>query len=234
VRKHRAAIAAIVTALVLLCAAPAWGHGGNPKYRSVIDRVTPKVPGVSFEVLSYDSYFQLLDQHGHEVVIYGYEGEPYARVLKDGTVQINERSPAYYINDTRFPTTEVPPIADAKAPPRWKTVDDSGTFLWHDHRMHYGSEAVPPQVTDTSKKTKVYDYEVPLKIDGRKGAIHGTLYWVGDANTSKLPFIVVGIMILLGGGLAVLLIRRRRRDDEVGGGGGEGSRGGAPAAEEAW
>jgi hypothetical protein len=95
VRKHWAAFAAIAIVLLLFAAPSAWGHGGNPNYRSVIDRVTPNVPEVSFEVLSYDSYMQLLDQHGHEVVIYGYEDEPYARVLKDGTVQINERSPAY-------------------------------------------------------------------------------------------------------------------------------------------
>ncbi len=226
-RKHSAALAALTAVLVLISAAPAWGHEGNPDYRSVIDRVTPKVPGVSFEVLSYDSYFQLLDQHGHEVVIYGYEDEPYARVLKDGTVQVNERSPAYFLNDTRYPTTEVPPSADAKAPPRWKTVDDSGTFLWHDHRMHYGSEATPPQVKDTSKKTKVYDYEIPLRIDGRKGAIDGTLYWVGPADTSKLPFIILGAVILLGGGLAVLFIRRRRD-------GGGGERADAKPPKEAW
>jgi hypothetical protein len=214
VRTHRAALAALTSVLFLLFAAPAWGHGGNPNYRSVIDSVTPKVPGVSLEVLSYDSYFQLLDQHGHEVVIYGYEGEPYARILKDGTVQVNERSPAFFLNDTRFPTTEVPPSANAEAPPKWKTVDDSGTFLWHDHRMHYGSEAVPPQVKDTSVKTKVYDYEVPIRIDGRKGAIDGTLYWVGSADTSKLPFIIVGLLIVLGGGGAVLYLRRRRGGDE--------------------
>ena len=179
-RKHLAALAAATTLLCLLMAGPALAHEGNPDYRSVIDRVTPQVPGVSFEVLSYDSYFQLLDQHGHEVVIYGYENEPYARVLKDGTVQVNERSPALYLNDTRFPTSQVPPIANPKAPPKWKTVDDSGTFLWHDHRMHYGSTATPPQVTDASRKTKVFDYTVPLRIDGRKGAIDGTLYWVGS------------------------------------------------------
>lgn len=209
-RKHSAAIAALATMFALIVPAAAWGHEGNPDYRSIIDRVTPNVPGVSFEVLSYDSYFQLLDQHGHEVVIYGYEGEPYARVLKDGTVQVNERSPAYYLNDTRYPTGEVPPIANAKAPPKWKTFDDSGTFLWHDHRMHYGSPSVPPQVTDEHRKTKIYDYEIPLRIDGRKGAIHGTLYWVGPANTSKLPFIIVGVVILVGGGALVLFLRRRR------------------------
>ena len=226
-RKHLAAIAAITTALVLLSVPPAWGHGGNPNYRSVIDSVTPNVPEVSFHVLSYDSYFELVDQHGHEVVIYGYEDEPYARVLKDGTVQVNERSPAYFLNNTRFPTAEVPPSANAKAPPKWMTFDHSGTFLWHDHRMHYGSEAIPPQVKDQSKKTKIYDYEIPLRIDGKKGAIHGTLYWVGPANTSKLPFIIVGLLIVVGGGAAVLLVRHRRNQGD-----GDGDQ--APPVKEAW
>jgi hypothetical protein len=228
VRKHWAALAATTALLIGLSATPALAHEGNPDYRSVIDRVTPQVPGVSFEVLSYDSYFQLLDQHGHEVTIYGYDGEPYARVLKDGTVQVNERSPALYLNDTRFPTEQVPPIANAKAPPKWKTVDDSGTFLWHDHRMHYQSTSTPPQVTDTSRKTKIFDYTVPLRIDGRKGAIDGTLYWVGSPNTSKLPFVLVGIVILLGGGALVLIVRRRRGDED-----GDSESGGEPA-KEAW
>jgi hypothetical protein len=210
VRKHWVALGATTALFMCLQAAPALAHEGNPDYRSVIDRVTPKVPDVSFQVLSYDSYFQLLDQHGHEVTIYGYEKEPYARVLKDGTVQVNERSPALYLNDTRFPTSQVPPIADPQAPPKWKTVDDSGTFLWHDHRMHYTSTSTPPQVTDTGRKTKIFDYTIPLRIDGRKGAIDGTLYWVGSPQASKLPFVIAGIVILVGGGALVLLARRRR------------------------
>lgn len=215
-RKHWAALAAITACLVSIPAGSASGHaGGNPDYRSVIDRVTPSVPGVHFEVLSYDAYMELLDQSGHEVVIYGYEGEPYARVLKDETVQVNERSPAYYLNETRYPVeSTVPSSANPKAPPEWKTVSSDGTFLWHDHRMHYGSTATPPQVKDASRKTKVFDYEIPLRIDGRRGAIDGTLYWVGTPNPSKLPFIVIGAAILLGGGALVLFLRRRRDQEE--------------------
>lgn len=231
-RRHWAALAATTALLIGVSASSALAHEGNPDYRSVIDRVTPKVPGVSFEVLSYDSYMQLLDQHGHEVVIYGYENEPYARVLKDGTVQVNERSPAYYLNDTRFPTTQVPPEANPKAPPKWKTVDDSGTFLWHDHRMHYGSTSTPPQVTDTSRKTKIFDYTIPLRIDGGKGAIDGTLYWVGSPSASKLPFVLAAIVIVLAGGALVLLARcRRDRDDD---GDGEGPVRDDEPAREAW
>ncbi len=213
-RKRLAALAAAAALLTTVYATPAEAHEGNPDYRSVIDRVTPHVPGVTFQVLSYDSYFQLLDQHGHEVVIYGYEHEPYARVLKDGTVQVNERSPALYLNQSYFPTTSVPASANPKAPPKWKTVDDSGTFIWHDHRMHYTSTGTPPQVTDPSRKTKLFDYTIPLRIDGHRGAIDGTLYWVGPANTSKLPFILVGIAVVLGGGALVWWVRRRRDDED--------------------
>ncbi len=215
-RRHWAALAAITALLVLISAPSALGHaGGNPDYRSVIERVTPSVPGVHFRVLSYDAYIELRDKQGHEVVVYGYEGEPYGRVLKDGTVQLNERSPAYYLNETRYPTTEVPPIADPNAPPRWRTEGKEGTLVWHDHRMHYGSTAVPPQVTDQSRRTKVYDYEIPLRIDGRKGAIHGTLYWAGIPSLSKLPFIIGGIAVLVVAG-AIALFARRRRDSDAG------------------
>ncbi len=227
----RARWLALAVAAMLLAPATAAAHGGNPNYRSVIDEVTPQTPGVSFQVLDYDSYMQLQSSPGHEVVIYGYEGEPYARILKDGTVQVNERSPALYLNENRFADVTVPPIANAKAPPKWKTFDSSGNFIWHDHRMHYMSTALPPQVKDKSKKTKVFDYEIPIKVDGKKGAIDGTLFWVGPANTSKTPFIVAAIAIVLIGGALVLFIRRRRHDEDDGG---EGPGTPLEPAKEAW
>jgi hypothetical protein len=217
--KWALSVAAIAAALAcVLAPAQALAHGGNPNYRSEIDSIQPPLPsGVTIEVLDYDSYFQLLDQHGHEVVIYGYNDEPYARIEKDGTVQVNERSPATYLNDSRFETdVTVPTSADPKLPPEWKTVDDSGTFIWHDHRMHWMIvNKLPSQVTDKSEKTKIFDYEIPLTVDGKKTTIDGTLWWVGSAGTSKLPFVIAAIVIVLGGGGLVLWLRRRRdRDDD--------------------
>lgn len=209
----RAGAALAAAAFLLLAFAPwATAHEGNPDYRSVIRRVTPSVPGVSFQVIEYDADIQLLDQHGHEVTIYGYEGEPYARILRDQTVQVNRRSPAFYMNENSFGDMEVPPIADAKARPRWQTVNESGTFTWHDHRIHYMSSATPPQVTDKGRKTKIFDFRIPLRMDARRGAIEGSLFWVGDPKVSKLPVVLAGAAILLGGGAAVLFLRRRRRD----------------------
>jgi hypothetical protein len=216
-----------VTLAQALAPAHALAHGGNPNYRSEIDSVQPPLPsGVKIEVLDYDSYFQLIDQQGHEVVIDGYNDEPYARIEKDGTVQVNQRSPATYLNDSRFETdVTVPKSADPKLPPEWKTVDDSGTFIWHDHRMHWMiANQLPTQVKDKGQKTKIFDYEIPLTVDGKKTTIDGTLWWVGSAGTSKLPFVIVGIAIVLGGGALVLWLRRRR--DRGDGGGNEGADGG--------
>lgn len=223
-RKLWAALAATTTLLCLLAAPAALGHEGNPDFRSEIDSVRPDVPGVSFRVLDYDADMELVDRGGHEVVVYGYEGEPFARVLRDGTVQKNRRSPATYLNVDRYAEARVPESADAKAAPSWETVDDSGTLRWHDHRMHYMAEGVPPQVKDESRRTRVFGYEIPLRIDGREGAIAGTLFWVGPADTSKAPFLAAGAAIVLLGGAALLVVRRRRA------GGGDGG----DAAGEAW
>ena len=224
-RKRWAALAATTTMLCLLMASPALGHEGNPEFRSEIESVKPNVPGISFEVLNYDSDMELLDQHGHEVVIYGYEGEPYARILRDGTVQTNQRSPATYLNENRFAEVQVPKSADPEAPPEWKTMDESGVLTWHDHRMHYMAKGTPPQVKDESKRTKVFDYEIPLRIDGHRGAIDGTLFWVGPADTSKTPFIIIGALVIVLGAAGVLFLRRRQRNED---GGAE------PPAKEAW
>jgi LPXTG-motif cell wall-anchored protein len=211
-RKLWAALAATTTISCLLLAAPALGHEGNPDYRSEIEAVRPDVPGVSFQVLNYDADIELTVEDGHEVLVYGYEGEPYARVLRDGTVQKNRRSPATYQNVDRYAEAPVPEIADPSAPPVWEAIDQSGTFRWHDHRSHYMAKDTPPQVTDESERTKVFDYEIPLRIDGRGGAIEGTLFWVGPADTSKTPFLIAAAGIVLLGGAAVVIARRRRDD----------------------
>jgi hypothetical protein len=212
-------VAAIAVALACaLAPAQALAHGGNPNFRSEIDSIQPSLPsGVSIEVLDYDSYFQLID-HGHEVVIDGYNDEPYARIEKNGTVQVNQKSPATYLNDSRFETdVKVPPSADPRAAPEWKTVDHSGSFVWHDHRMHWMIVGqLPTQVKDKGKKTKIFDYEIPLEVDSRPTTIHGTLWWVGSTGTSKLPFVIAALVIVLGGGGLVLWLRRRRGGDDPG------------------
>jgi hypothetical protein len=87
---------------------------------------------------------------------------------------------------------------------------------WHDHRMHWMSKSMPPQVKDKSKRTKVFDYAVPLSVGGQPGAIRGTLFWQPGAGGGVPVGMIVGLVALVLVGLgAVVVVRRRRASAET-------------------
>lgn len=210
-----ATLGAMLVAAALLWPAPALGHGGNPDYRSVIDEVRPPVEGLEFEVIDYDADVRMTVPAGLEVEVPGYDGEPYARVLADGTVQVNLNSPSAYINTERYGTTEIPERADPEAEPEWETSRDDGVFQWHDHRSHWMSPEPSERWRDETERTKIFDYEIPIKVDGRPAVVHGTLYWAGSDSGSKLPFMLAGAAIIAAGLAATLIARRRRAAAEA-------------------
>jgi hypothetical protein len=217
------------TALVaLLAAAPAQAHQGNPNYRSVIDGITPNVPGLKLQVLNFDDRLQLDNRTGKTITIDGYQRETYARLLRDGTVEVNRNSPATYLNDSRTSTGKVPPNAKPGATPVWKIVDHTGSFQWHDHRIHWMSTIPPQQVTDKSKRTKVFDWKVPMQVAAQKTSVNGTLFWQPKPGGAIPTGALIGLIALAAVGLAAVVIVRRRRGEP-----GE-SREGAHAGTEAW
>ena len=202
---------ALGVAAALLLAQAAAAHQGNPNYRSILDSVTPPVKGLTLHVLNYDDRFELTNHSGRTVTVQGYNGEPYARVLDDGTVEFNKRSPAYYLNDDRYADVKVPASADPKAPPQWSVVDKTASMQWHDHRMHWMSQQPPSQVQGVTKKTKIFDWTVPLKVGATAGAIKGTLFWTPQVQSGPPAMainLLVGLVILVCIGIAV--VRRRR------------------------
>jgi hypothetical protein len=225
---------AAVAALVAVAAPSAFAHNGNPNFRSVFRGLGPQaVPGVKIQVLGYDQNYQLINKSGKVVVIKGYQDEPYARLLPDGTVELNHNSPAFYLNADRYATATVPSSATASAPPDWHVIDRTGQFIWHDHRMHWMSTSRPPAVKDPKKKTKIYDYAIPLTVGGAATTIRGTLYWVGPAGGSLPVGAIAALLVLAAAGLAlVVVVRRRRAAAGVDAGGTEGGQDTGPA--EAW
>jgi hypothetical protein len=203
-------IAAGLAALLLVGAPAAAAHEGNPNFRSEIDRVTPEAEGLTVDVLNFDDSMRLTNRTGEDLLIEGYDHEPYARILADGTVEVNQNSPATYLNDDRYAESEVPASVDPDAPPEWREQDGSATFTWHDHRMHWMSTSLPPQVEDESAETKIFDYAIPIELGGEPGAIQGTLTWVGeDSGFPIAPFIALGAVAVVAG-IAVVVVRRRR------------------------
>jgi hypothetical protein len=208
--RYRAVVAGAALC-VLVAASTATANQGNANYRSLIGGVTPAVPGVKLQVLNFDDRLALQNTSGKTIVIQGYNREPYARVLADGTVQVNQRSPAYFLNNDRNADIKVPASADANAAPQWKLVDRSGRFEWHDHRIHWMGQGLPPQVKDTAKRTKVFAWQVPVQVGATKGDIAGTLYWVPKPGGGAPGGAIVALLalVVLGAG-AVVVVRRRR------------------------
>jgi hypothetical protein len=200
---------------------PINDQGANFNYRSNITQVLPGVPGLHLEVLEFADRLALRNETGKTVIVYGYQGEPYARVLANGAVEVNENSPAYYLNQNFYGDVNVPSSASPTAKPRWTLVDRTGQFEWHDHRIHYMSPAVPAQVKDKGKRTKIFDWKVPLAVGSKPGAVDGELFWVPEQGTKTPVAAIVALIVIVLGALAIVLVVRRRR--RTGGGAPPGS-----------
>jgi hypothetical protein len=213
---------------------PINDQGSNFNYRSNITSITPQVPGLSLQVLEFADRLLLTNHTGKTVTIYGYSGEPYARVLANGTAEQNVRSPATYLNTNFYADVAVPPTANASAPPKWEVVDRTGQFEWHDHRIHWMSPVVPPEVKDKSKRTLIFNWQVPIQVGTDKGTVNGNLFWTPENSKASVAVILLGAVIVVLGLLFVIFVRRRRA--RAGAPGGEGRSPGGPGGSpgEAW
>ncbi len=217
-----------IAVAALITAASAYAHSGNPNFESVVRAVSPAIPGFSVDVLNGDDRLEVANRGGSTVTIDGYNEEPYLRLSPDGTVAVNTKSPALYLNKDARTEGTVPPFADADAPPQWKVVERTGRYEFHDHRMHWMSTSVPEQVEDRSKRTKVFDWKVPVHAGARTAAIDGELFWRGSSGGPPAAAFAGLALIVLLGAAAVVVTRRRR----AAGDGGPAAD--APPREEAW
>jgi hypothetical protein len=186
---------------VLALARPAAADPPKPTdYRSVIDRVDPATDAVDVEVVGGDSFLRVDVERGHEVVVEGYQGEPYLRIRADGEVDRNTRSPATYVNESRSGNVDPPADADAGAEPRWERVADGGSYAWHDHRIHWMAPGEP----DVERGGVARRWTVGLTVDGRQTSVDGRLLWVEPV--SPWPWVALGLVAAA----AVVVIGGRR------------------------
>jgi hypothetical protein len=222
------AATAFVALTALIAPTFAFAHAGNPNFESVVRTVSPSIPGFTVDVLNGDDRLEVANRGTSVVTIAGYNKEPYLRLSPDGTVAVNTKSPALYLNADARTAGTVPPFADAAAPPQWKVVEHTGRYEFHDHRMHWMGTTTPTQVKNTAKRTKVFDWRVPVQTPTVKASIDGQLFWRGSSGGPPAAAFVGLALIVLLGGAAVVVVRRRRAAAEG------GPAAGAPPREEAW
>ncbi len=197
------AAAAAATAVVVAGATPAAADPPRPTdHRSTVTDVDPPVDGLEVRVVGGDAFLEITVAEGHEVVVEGYGEEPYLRVLEDGTVERNRRSPATYLNEDREGAVALPAAADAEAEPEWERVAGGGTYAWHDHRIHWMGGGDPP---GAEPGAVVQEWTVPMTVDGTPVEVRGELV-VAD-EVGPVPW--VGLA-LAAGALVVAAGTRRR------------------------
>jgi hypothetical protein len=189
-------VAALTAAALALLAPAAGAHKTGPNYLTQVKTIQPRTDGVSVDVLNRSDQLLLHNTSGSDVVIMGYENEPYARVLADGTVEVN---------------TKPPPGVTRSSPAKWKVLSRTGRFEWHDHRMHWMGKARPAQVKDPGVQTKIFDWKIPIEVGSTPGRIGGTLLWTpSPAGGAPVGAIIAGAVIVVLLSLLVLVVRRRR------------------------
>lgn len=194
-RTRLVAITAAALALVVLTASPALADPAEPtNYQSTVLRLTPSTNVAVFAVVGGDSFLEVTVSPGHAIEVPGYFEEPYIRIDADGSVWLNEDSPAYYINLDRYGQADIPDGVDGEGEPRWLRVASGGTYAWHDHRSHWMSPDLPPVVSGDDRQV-VFPWEIPVVIDGQQAVIQGELVWI--PSESAIPGLLAGVIALL-------------------------------------
>jgi hypothetical protein len=185
-----------VLVTVAALAPTAWGDSGSPNYRSKLLTVSPGTKGLTVRVVDGDDALELRNTTGRNVMVPGYEGEPYLRFLVNGRVEVNVNSPAKYLNEERYGAVTVPKSASAKAKPQWQLIAQGGRYVWHEHRIHWMSTEPPPRVKQSGGDTlmKVFDWTVPLKVGVRPVKVNGTLWWVPDGQLERADALIAAAL----------------------------------------
>ncbi len=177
----------------------AAAHEGSHPFESVVAGIVPSrlATGIDVRMIDADSQMELTNHSGMTVVVRGYQGEPYARIASSGRVEVNVLSPSMAPSNDRLGRTPPNGNEDASAPPRWVHVGDGGRYRWFDRRTHYRGSGTPAAVTDRERRTRLWDYRVPITVGGEAASIRGTLYWVG---VSPFPTgLFVGMLVATAG-----------------------------------
>ncbi len=207
-RRGALVLVAFATASVL-CPGLASAHGADAatssNYRTRITSVAPSRDGLTVEVIDSGGQVRLSNNTGEQVIVLGYQGEPYLRITAQGTEE-NLRSPATFLNKTRDGLGAVPPDVDSKAPPRWQRTSSSLSVSWHDHRTHWMSSAPPLEVRAEPDRAHVIfaAWTISLLVGNEVVTVTGDLTWIPPPGQSKTLISVGGIF-----GSTLILLRTR-------------------------
>jgi hypothetical protein len=189
---------------VLLFAAPASAHSGGA--HGMLSHVTSTSPAGVHASVDDNGNTTLDVPKGSEVVVEGYDGEPYIRFAGDAVYE-NARSPSTYLSKDRA----APPSASASAPPKWTRVGDGTSWTWHDHRAHWMAAQPPLVVREHPKQARLVNrWTLKGTIDGKPLRIEGTIRWVPAPGGLGWQWLLVPVLAAMLIYIVYLVVDSRR------------------------
>jgi hypothetical protein len=187
-----AACAAGVLA-VLVTGAPAAAHSGetatSTAYHSRLVSVSPSVSGARLELVRHGTHVQVTRSGAREVVVLGYQGEPYLKLTADG-VYASATSATSYVNEILDPRTRPAGSAASGSGASgsgalWHRIATGPQYRWHDHRTHWIGTALPPAAqADPAHEHRITNWTIGLEVDGRSVTAAGTLDYLPPPEPS--------------------------------------------------
>jgi hypothetical protein len=200
VRARRLVVALAVPFLAVptVLAEPAAAHtltGVQPtNYRSELVSILPALPGVTLEILDLGRRIRLTNRASDDVVVTGYQGEPYLRVGPLGVFE-NVHSPAVYMNKPSPPytttSTTLPPAANPSAKPSWHRISRNSTATWRDRRTRW--EGPSPASVRAAPHTRqvVSPWIITVTRGNEQSAVTGRILWVPPPTA--FPWVILAL-----------------------------------------
>jgi len=192
-RGAAAAAAALAAALLFAPGAPAAAHEEDPQVVTILDGLTPAVPGLELAVVTGVAPQLLLTNRtlGPVEVLDG-SGRAFLRI-GPADVQIDLARAAAYESESPFGGAKLPARVqqESDAAPRFYRVLTGGSYGWFDHRLHPATlTSLPPGVRAGRAAARLSDWAVPLRVGGREVTARGHLEFrplVGAFATTSDP-----------------------------------------------
>ncbi|MGH8899008.1 MAG: hypothetical protein ACRDZ4_18780 [Egibacteraceae bacterium] len=183
-------------ALLTVGATPALAHGRASDTSNYTSRITSgdNLPGVRWKIYNGDEFLGVENTGRTELAVPGYTpGDQYLRIGPAG-VFVNRNSQAVYQNQDRYMRVQAPPGVGPDAKPDWVKVSSTPRYAWHDHRIHYMSFGLPPQVRDKGQLTRIFGWNIPFTYGGQQKGLGGELLWV--PGPSPWPWLLVALPVV--------------------------------------
>jgi hypothetical protein len=175
-RRFRAT-AALLSAAVVACTAvlvaapPAAAHDLPVGVHNVLDRVDPRIDGITVQVVrTIADQLVVENRTANDLEVLAPTAEPFLRIGPQG-VFANLNSPSWYLSSSGLGTATVPERAHVGATPEWAKIATAPSWGWFDHRLHPASIPGPKG----SAPQRLASWNVAFRYNGNRMTVRGHL-----------------------------------------------------------